>query len=241
MTPPPTIWQANPKLKSLLLVLIFVFLISGIGLAVFSFMQNRYRQQLYAETQAGLPKHEPVQSATQLLQDFTISGSQTNGWKVYANAKVGIQFEFPLMYTTTGQQAKNSVLGRVDEPVAGIFVGPFVIVRLITDQQKSQAKQYMSIGNGLDQPLNEGDMPPPVCDLKNIPNASAEITYIYCTGEGGPAYYAYIKGKNSEWFLDGYSCGWDSAQCGDLYGAGPGRFAKSEDVKRILSTFTFTK
>ena len=54
MQPKPTLWEANPNLKALLLVLIFVFLLSGIGLTVFTVWSNRYRQQVYDETQATL-------------------------------------------------------------------------------------------------------------------------------------------------------------------------------------------
>lgn len=53
----PTIWETNPKLKTLLLVLIFVFLFSGIGLTAFSVWGNNYRQKVYEETKAGLPVH----------------------------------------------------------------------------------------------------------------------------------------------------------------------------------------
>jgi hypothetical protein len=47
-------WTRNPNLKTLLLVLIFVFLISGIGLAIFTAWSNNYRQQAYDQTQAAL-------------------------------------------------------------------------------------------------------------------------------------------------------------------------------------------
>lgn len=61
--PQPTIWVANPKLKMLLVVLIVVFLASGIGLVVFAQWSMAYRQQIYEQTQAGLPVHQ-VKPAT---------------------------------------------------------------------------------------------------------------------------------------------------------------------------------
>lgn len=54
LQPKPNIWEQNPRLKNLLLVLIFVFLCSGIGLTLFSVWSNKYRQQAYEETQATL-------------------------------------------------------------------------------------------------------------------------------------------------------------------------------------------
>ncbi len=51
-------WEANPRLKMLSLVFIFIFLFCGIGLVIFSQIQNNYRQKIYQETVDSLPKHE---------------------------------------------------------------------------------------------------------------------------------------------------------------------------------------
>lgn len=58
------IWEANPKLKVLLLVLIFVFLASGIALVVLSQIGQNYRQKLYEQTENSLPKHKETQIET---------------------------------------------------------------------------------------------------------------------------------------------------------------------------------
>ncbi|MDE2312457.1 MAG: hypothetical protein KGJ93_05240 [Patescibacteria group bacterium] len=59
----PSVWATNSHLKTLLLVLIFVFLGSGIFLAVLIQVQNQYRQNLYVQTQNSLPRHQaPVQA-----------------------------------------------------------------------------------------------------------------------------------------------------------------------------------
>lgn len=52
-----TIWMSNPKLKSLLLILMAVFFLSGIALASLSYLQTERRQKLYELTEASLPKH----------------------------------------------------------------------------------------------------------------------------------------------------------------------------------------
>lgn len=61
----PNFWDQNNKLKPLLLVLIFVFLISGIFLVALTVWQHNYRQKIYEETKAGLPVHKESMSAGQ--------------------------------------------------------------------------------------------------------------------------------------------------------------------------------
>lgn len=82
-----SIWISNPHLKMLLLVLIFVFLGCGIGLAVFAQLQAGYRQKIYEETQAGLPKHvvKPV------VEDLKTYTSQTSA----------IEFQYPSNLTVS--------------------------------------------------------------------------------------------------------------------------------------------
>ncbi len=95
----PTLWEANPKLKTLLLILIFVFLGCGIGLAVFAQWQNQYRQQIYTDTQAGLPKH---QISLSLLPNPPPQGEGVTaklGWKYFSgNTVYGEQYTFSLQY-----------------------------------------------------------------------------------------------------------------------------------------------
>ena len=54
----PTIWENNPKLKTLLLILVVVFFLCGIGLVIFQQWSNSYREKIYEETVNGLPKHQ---------------------------------------------------------------------------------------------------------------------------------------------------------------------------------------
>ena len=79
--PKSTLWEANPKLKGLLLVLIFVFLFSGMGLVVFAQWQSSYRQKIYEETQAGLPRH-------QVLHNVQV---ETKYWKSCSNSIYGFK------------------------------------------------------------------------------------------------------------------------------------------------------
>ena len=94
----PTIWETNPKLKALLLVLIFVFLFSGMGLVVFAQWGGAYRDKLYQETQAALPKHTPSQSVNQPVSSSetgTTTPTDIAGWKTYKNDEYGFELGYP--------------------------------------------------------------------------------------------------------------------------------------------------
>ena len=86
----PTIWEQNPKLKMLLLILIGVFLLSGIGLVIFQQWSTSYRQKVYEETQSGLPTHQ-VKSATTTSESQT----DTSNWKTYKNDQYDFELKFP--------------------------------------------------------------------------------------------------------------------------------------------------
>lgn len=85
--PKQDFWDQNNKLKPLLLVLIFVFLISGIFLVALTVWQSNYRQKVYEETKANLPVHKESVSAGQPMSE--------SGQKIYRNEKYGYEFEYP--------------------------------------------------------------------------------------------------------------------------------------------------
>lgn len=91
----PSIWETNPKLKTLLQILIGVFLASGIGLAIWSQVQSNYRQGLYEKTEAELPKHQvkPI--------------DDTRGWKTYRNEKYGFEFMYPNSFNQNAEVGEN--------------------------------------------------------------------------------------------------------------------------------------
>ncbi|MFA5990683.1 MAG: hypothetical protein WC794_00345 [Candidatus Doudnabacteria bacterium] len=90
LEPKPDMWEANPKLKMLSLVFIFVFLFSGIALVVFSVWSNQYRQKIYEETVSSLPKHEVRASENQ-----KVGVSDIANWKTYKNDQYGFELKYP--------------------------------------------------------------------------------------------------------------------------------------------------
>ncbi|HYV33585.1 MAG TPA: hypothetical protein VE973_01945 [Candidatus Limnocylindria bacterium] len=85
----PTIWETNPKLKTLLLVLIVVCFLSGIGLVIFSQWSNNYREQVYEETVSGLPTHKSTKS------EPVVVAAAEKGWVTYINNTYGYQISYP--------------------------------------------------------------------------------------------------------------------------------------------------
>ena len=132
---------------------------------------------------------------------------------------------------------KNSVLGTFDVPVRGFHVGPLVLVALADAELKALAFDYFGASYNLAlHPVaqTEGSVegPPPIeCKIDAISNSNVNVKSASCIGEGGPASYAYITG-NTDFFVDGYSQGYDGADNGKL---------KEGDYAKILGSFKFTK
>ena len=105
LKPQPDIWESNPKLKSLLLVLIVVFLFCGIGLAVFAQVQNGYRQKVYEDTVNGLPKHQ-----TGVLENQKIGELDVANWKIYRNEDLGFEFKYPATWQFESSTTSSSTV-----------------------------------------------------------------------------------------------------------------------------------
>ena len=83
------IFQTNPRLRGLLLILIFTFAASGIALAVLAQIQAYHRDQIYLATESALPVHKV--SANQIDQKI---GREI--WKTYRNEQYGVEILFTI-------------------------------------------------------------------------------------------------------------------------------------------------
>lgn len=194
-------WETNPKLKKLLIVLIVILVLSGIVLLILAQVQTVYRQKIYEQTESALPKHE-VRQAT------TTTPSMIKGWNVYTNETYRFQLQYPTG-VDVGAKVKSINLGTYQDPVYGIEIGGGQLVPLVTPELKSKAlgimaqMEYYSNNSGQTKP---GEMPQSVtCVSQPIENPYMSTEAVYCTGEGGPAYYAYLSGGSMDFFYDGYA------------------------------------
>src|SRR3989344_2910017 len=157
--------------------------------------------------------------------------SSTTGWKTYTNDKHG----FFMLYPTNlkaGSVSSNSVLGTYQVPVKGFHVGSLVFVVLKDQDLKKDALDYFNSTYTLAlHPPTVTEGLSVACEIHKVPNSFVSIKSVSCEGEGGPARYDYITGKEYDVFVDGYSKGFDNQANGTL--------AKATDYSTILSTFRF--
>lgn len=112
------VFQTNPKLRTLLLILIFNFAASGIALAILAQIQAYNREQIYLATEAALPRHRDASKVGN--SPSTALGTTLNeveGWKTYRNEELGFEFRYPadwedpsedLLSTTVNIDFQNS-------------------------------------------------------------------------------------------------------------------------------------
>ena len=217
------IFQTNPKLRGLLLILIFTFALSGIALAVLAQIQTYNREQLYIATEAALPRHQS--NDTQLGE---VTQSATADWQTYKNAEYGFEFKYP-PGAAVGGKKQSLNLGTAQSPVYGVEIMGATLVELSNSENRKAAQgifnQMLSYLALPKEVYETGEIPPPVCNQQEINNSNLSVQAIYCEGEGGPAYYAYVHGAENDFFLDGY----------------PGRGLDIVSLNKVLFTFKFTK
>lgn len=129
------IFQTNPRLRGLLLILIFTFAASGIALAVLAQIQTYHREQIYLATESALPVHRASQPVNQ-----QISESDLEGWKTYRNEEYGFEFKYPQQMDFIGDLSNkdNTVYSVWDAAAGEGFQIEFSI-------KKSPEKEYDSL------------------------------------------------------------------------------------------------
>jgi hypothetical protein len=106
--------NSNPRLKSLLLILIFTFIASGATLICLKFIQDYHREQIYLATEATLPVHKAEKSAS----EPTGMPDDISDWKTYRNEKYGFEIKCPADSKYSEESDKNYL-----DPPTAFFCG----------------------------------------------------------------------------------------------------------------------
>ncbi len=177
----------------------------------------------------------PADIFEKILSTFKFTAQAENaGWKTYSSQKYGFEVNYPPAIKVVGIMSENSVLGTYQAPVPGVHIGPLVFVIRQTNADRQFAESYLD--NYLataDNSANNPDGPSVGCQRQVVNNAA--VTAVACTGEGGAAYYALIKGYEYDVFVDGYSRGFGQLTADEL-----GGFEDNEQINQMLTTFKFT-
>jgi hypothetical protein len=217
------IFQTNPRLRVLLLILIFTFALSGITLAVLAQIHAYGREQLYLATESALPVHREKG-----VNRANGTQGEVEGWKTYQNEEYGFEIRYPAG-AAVGDKKQSINLGTAQAPVFGVEIMGATLVELSNSENRKSAQaifnQMVSYLALPEEAYKTGEIPPPECSMQAVNNPNISVEAIYCTGEGGPAYYAYIHSSKADFFLDGY----------------PARGLNITLLNQILSTFKFIK
>ena len=190
--------------RNTLILFAAILLIIG-GLIGYGLSANKDNEEL-ARLQNEQATQPPAQTADEVVETPAPS---TNEWKTYTNTQHTYTLKHPANLPA-GATAPNSVLGTATTPVTGVYIGPLVFVHPTTTQLRQAAQKYFdTYFNESPVNINSQDGPSIACNSERIANPDADIAFVRCTGEGGPAMYAIIKADNLLIFMDGYSRGFE--------------------------------
>ncbi len=140
------IFVANPKLRSLLLIFIAVFLVSGIGLIAFASWQKQYREKIYNETKAGLPVH-PVHIVKKPV-DQNNENTELKASMTYRNEKYGFELKHPTDIKVIFNNDTLEIAGNGDTPSSYVYMSTStsegvvsqILKRIKTDNLQANSK-----------------------------------------------------------------------------------------------------
>lgn len=210
----PNVWEANPHLKNLLAILIFVFLGSGMFLIVLMQMQNRYREQIYEDTQASLPLPRHISAAP----IATSSDVSIDGWKTYKNDKYGFKLQYPSDWSVVDYNADSFRLYSPKSAEAlGTDVSPSDMSVLIDVNKDNLSVQKYYAQDFYGRPLFDGDF------VSHIKVDSVDAWRIPIADAAPTDYDLMVIIPENHYFID------------------IGMNTRIDNTEKILQTFKFTK
>jgi hypothetical protein len=216
-------------------ILVFMLVAAAIALGFGFYVMNQRVQapQVSEQNQENNSNDNVTPPPVPPAQPEEIPLVSTTNWKVYENDKHVFSLKYP-SNLKAGSISDNSVLGTVDAPVRGFHVGPLVLVVLKDPTLKKEAQDYFNgVYSAATSTPAQGQDVAVECKADVITNSGVvSIKSASCTGEGGPAKYAYIQGPAYDVFVDGYSKGYDNQANGE--------FASASEYVTVLSTFRFS-
>lgn len=138
---PPSIWTSNPHLKTLLVVLIFVFLFCGVALGVLQVIGQNSRDALYDQVILSMPQHHP---APHIAQSASSTPTAIAGWKTYRDDEFAFEFRYPETWLEPIRNSNWISLGCPDVSFKPTTSCP-ISVELADGMSKDAVSNYFSL------------------------------------------------------------------------------------------------
>jgi hypothetical protein len=194
-------------------IVLAVALIAVVSFFGYSYLQDK-KAIAPAETDGQTTiTQSDAQESMEEPKDTPVAPTIPTGWKTYTNPN-GLSFAYPSYLAPVGVKASNSTLGTYDEPVGGIFAGPYVFVVTKDDAIKKKAKDDFNgyakdafkTKAAAENFINNAQGPAAACYQGVV--TTQGLKTVYCIGEGGSAFYGLLETDSTVLFIDGYSRGY---------------------------------
>src|SRR4051812_42680818 len=119
-------------------IVLVIILLAVAGFFAYSYSQNNKGGSPVTNTEPNKNENETMAANTAATNTpaNNTAVETPSGWKTYATA--GLNFSYPPELSPVGTKSENSAIGTYDQPVKGVYAGPYVLVVAI-DQATKQA------------------------------------------------------------------------------------------------------